>query len=503
MSRARLAVAAGSRLAATAAAEIGRSGGNSLDACVAAAVMAWVAEPFMCSLGGSGFITVRDQQGAVRVFDGNNAVPLEAPVEPGQGLRRTFLENYSNGMYTGIGGGSVAVPGVLAALRSAWEAHGALRWEALFSPAIEAAESGIPLPATSAYYLSETWDAIWSVYPEASALLGRDGIPLREGDVIRQPDLAETLRLVATEGPGALFGGELGRAVAGEVQSDGGLMTVDDLVGYRCEVREPVTTDVFGWRVQSNPPPSVGGAVLAHMLALLEGADLSDPLKRMRAIVEAETAALGYRKEAYEDPGEIAAAFHEALERLRRRGAGSASTTHTSTADPEGLVCSLTQSNGYGSGLVVRGVFMNNTLGEEELNPRGAHGLAAGSRCHSNMTPTIATRPGLTVGLGSPGADRIVGAIAQTFLALALDDADLATAVATPRAHLAAKPEGPLLCFEDDLPGVRLAEEMGYRPRPYEGLHMFFGAVQAASCDDAGNIAAVHDPRRSGGSAVI
>ena len=129
----------------------------------------------------------------------------------------------------------------------------------------------------------------------------------------------------------------------------------------------------------------------------------------------------------------------------------------------------------------------------------GAHRLTPGSRCHSNMTPTVASGPDRVVGLGSPGADRIVGAVAQTFLRLAIDGLGLADAVAAPRAHLAMKPSGPLLCYERGLPG----EDLPYALRPYAEPHMYFGAVQAASVADDGTVDAAHDPRRSGASTLI
>jgi gamma-glutamyltranspeptidase/glutathione hydrolase len=170
-----------------------------------------------------------------------------------------------------------------------------------------------------------------------------------------------------------------------------------------------------------------------------------------------------------------------------------------STADSSGQVCSLTESNGYGSGLVADGILLNNTLGEEELNPRGAFGLIPGSRCHSNMTPTVASGKGRRIALGSPGADRIVGAIAQTLITLALDDASLAEAVARPRAHVQHRPAGQVLCYEPGVP----AEGLGLALDPYPEPHMFFGGVQAASVDDAGMVDAAHDPRRSGGTAFV
>ncbi|MGH2756861.1 MAG: gamma-glutamyltransferase, partial [Actinomycetota bacterium] len=231
---------------------------------------------------------------------------------------------------------------------------------------------------------------------------------------------------------------------------------------------------------------------------LLDDVDLKDPVARLSAIVEAQRAAMGYRQERYTDPEGIAAAFEEALTTLQSRERSS-ETTHTSSADSDGFVCSLTESNGYGAAVVVRGILMNNSLGEEELNPLGVHRLPAGSRCHSNMAPTIATGPDTVVGLGSPGADRIVSAIVQTFLRLAVDHDSLANAVAAARGHLDARPEGDLMCYELDLPG----DGLPYPPRHYPEIHMYFGGVQAASVSNDGTVEAIFDPRRSGGSALI
>jgi gamma-glutamyltranspeptidase/glutathione hydrolase len=491
MSRPRLAVAAGNAPAARAAETIARAGGNAVDACLTSAITAWVAEPFFASLGGSGFVAVRAPDGRVEVYDGNNAMPSEPP--SAEAMRRVYLD-YSNGMYTGIGGGSVAAPGVLAAVRLAWERHGSVEWPALFGPAIAAARGGIKLPLTSAYYLSLTWDAIYSAYEGSATLFGNDGAPLRAGAPLEQPALADALEAIAEKGPSTFYTGELGRELAAAIAADGGCLTLADLAGYEAVARPPLATVAWGWRVESNPPPAMGGAVLAYMLALLAEADLDDPVARLRALVEAEHAAMGYRRERYsEDPGDLAALTDAA------RPPRSAATTHTSAADGDGLVCALTESNGYGSGLIVHGVLLNNTLGEEELNPFGPDHLPGRARCHSNMCPTIATGPDRVVGLGSPGADRIVGAIVQTLMAVVLDRASLADAVASPRAHLAPRPGGDLLCYEPGLPGDRL----GWTPRPYDAPHMFFGAVQAASVDREGRVDAAHDPRRSGATAIV
>lgn len=492
MGKPRLGIAAGNRLGAEAATRVAADGGNAIDACLAAAIMAWVAEPFFASIGGSGFVAVRAPDASVEVIDGNNTMPTTSPSFPGQGLDRVYMD-YSNGMYTGIGAGSIAVPGILAAARMAWERHGNIEWAALFQPAIEAAEKGLPFPLTSAYYLSVTYDPIWMRETESRALFVRDDKLLEAGDDFVQPELADALKTIADDGPEVFYSGALADEIEKEVAARDGFIGRADLEAYSAEVRAPIAADVFGWKVESNPPPAVGGAVLAHMLALLDPAELDDPLNRTRAVVEAQRAAVGYRRERYLDPSSIAAAYEETL------ATRSPSTTHSSAADADGYVCSITESNGYGSGVVVHGMLLNNTLGEEELNPLGVHRLPPGSRCHSNMAPTIATGPDRTVGMGSPGADRIVSAIAQTFIHLAVDGDSLAEAVAAPRAHLDPRPEGEILCYEPGLPGDCLS----YRPHPYDDIHMYFGAVQAASVADDGTVDAAHDPRRSGGSALV
>ena len=497
MNRPRLGIAAGNVLGAEAAAEIAREGGNAVDACLASAVMGWVAEPFFASIGGSGFVSVRSPQGEVEVIDGNQGMPHTVPSEPGQGIKRTYLD-YSDGMYTGIGGGSVGVPGILAAVRRAWERHGGIDWEALFAPAIRAARDGFPFPVTSAYYLSVTWDEIWALYPEARETFSRDGEPLKAGDNFVQPQLAESLSLIAEEGPRTFYKGTLAARISDSIKADGGFMEVSDLEHYEAVVRSPISSHSFGWRIDCNPPPASGGASLVQLLGLLESARLDDPVDRLRAIVEAQRSVTSMALEGQEDPDTVVAEELEAP-RIQNR---SPDTTHTSSADADGYACSITESNGYGAGLVVDGMLLNNTLGEEELNPLGVHGLQPGARCHSNMAPTIATEASgaRVVALGSPGATRIVGAVSQAFIRIAVDGDPLVEAVGAPRAHLDPRESGLTLCYEPGLPGDRID---GFLLRPYDEIHMYFGAVQAAAVTEYGDVEAAHDPRRSGGSLLI
>src|SRR5918998_3640945 len=223
MSRPRLAVAAGNKSGTESAAEVARLGGNAVDACLAAAITGWVAEPFFTSLAGSGFVAVRTPEGDVEIIDGNNAMPHTVPAAANQGVRRVYLE-YSNGMYTGIGGGAVAVPGVLAAVRVAWERHGKIEWPALFQGAIRVAREGLPFPKTSAYYLSVTWNEIWSQFEGTRELFDVDGHPMREDETLCQPDLADALERIANEGPEVFYSGDIAEQIGDAIARDGGFL---------------------------------------------------------------------------------------------------------------------------------------------------------------------------------------------------------------------------------------------------------------------------------------
>jgi gamma-glutamyltranspeptidase/glutathione hydrolase len=462
--------------------------------------MGWVAEPFFTSIGGSGFVTVRTPDGKVEVFDGNNAMPTTVPTERGQGIRRVFL-HYSDGMHTGIGAGSVGVPGILAAVYRAWQRHGHIEWAAVLQPAIGVARKGLGFPRTSAYYLSVTWDEIWSRYPDAAKIFSDgSGRPLQEGEPFLQPELAESLELVAQHGPKVFYEGELARALEEEIAADDGFLGVDDLQRYEAFIRAPISSEAFGWKIDSNPPPAVGGALLVQLLARLEGARWDSPTARLEAFAEAQMDALSRRDEIFNEPDTIAADIDSDVRKTAPPSGRSPETTHASSADADGFLCAVTESNGYGAGLVVNGMLLNNTLGEEELNPLGAHSLTPGSRCYSNMAPTIASGDDRIVSVGSPGATRIVGAVAQALIRVAVDGDDLASAVSAPRAHLDRREAGDTLCFEPGLPGDEI---QSFLRRPYDEIHMYFGAVQAAEVRSDGRVDAAHDPRRSGGSALI
>jgi gamma-glutamyltranspeptidase/glutathione hydrolase len=183
-------------------------------------------------------------------------------------------------------------------------------------------------------------------------------------------------------------------------------------------------------------------------------------------------------------------------------GRASPSTVHISTLDEEGLACAVTASSGYGSGVMVpdTGIWLNNCLGELELNPQGFHALPPGKRMGSNMSPIAARGPGdAMLTLGSPGAERITTALLQVLLNLMRVGATLEEALAAPRLHVERAAAGWQAAVEPGLP----VGEISMPVRRFEGLSMFFGGAGAVLRQADGELVAAADPRRQGAALVV
>src|SRR5438105_2502153 len=273
------AVAAGHPLTAQAGARVLESGGNAVDAAVGAALVSWVAESPLTGPGAGGFMLVhRARDRSTRVFDFFVAVP-------GLGLEQRELADmdrvdvdFSGGstQVFHIGAASCAVPGAALGLEAAHTAFGALPWRELFQPAIELAQDGVELNNGQAY-LHAILDLILRHTPESCAVYEQKGERLVAGDTLVQHDLAQTLELIAEQGPGELYHGEIAGRIANHVREHGGCITRQDLEDYRVIRRRPVSTDFFGQEYLSNPPPSAGGVLIAYGLPLLEEFGVGEP----------------------------------------------------------------------------------------------------------------------------------------------------------------------------------------------------------------------------------
>ena len=502
----KVAVATTSQLAADAAREVADVGGNAVDCALAAALLTINTEPGVCALGGSAFVTIWSKGQDPITVDGNVAVPGKglSDTERKHGALEVSLD-YGGGITTLVGPGSVSVPGTLAAMEDAWKNYGSAPWRAIFEPTIRACRDGFPLSGACRYYLGYSGDVIFGRSEDGHKALHRDdGSLIDAGDTVLVPHLADTLDAIANEGGRLFYEGEIAQAISGHCRAGHGMLTLEDLGSYRAVERKPLMTNIGNWKLASNPPPAVGGSVLAALLLACADIDSGGWDKAaLEQLIQTQRACLDFRQrnlDLAEDVGPEAARLVEAARsgRLLSRWT-SASTVHTSVVDDSGNGCAITASSGYGSGEMPSGtgLWLNNCLGEIELNRRGLDAGPPGARLPSNMTPSVARRDGAVLAVGSPGADRITTAMQQFLinymqLGMSLDDA-----VAHPRVHVDTSGDVVQLKAEPglDLPDIDLPVTV------FPELVMYFGGVGAAVLDDSEGFAVAADPRREGGVA--
>ena len=485
-----------------------RSGGNAVDAAIAAMVAAMSTEPGIVSALGGAYVTIWPVGGDPEVIDGNVEMPGRGlpPERFGAGLRE-FDVDYGGGITLYAGHGSVATPGAFAALGTAHERHGAAPWRDVLAPAADAVRAGFHIGAAAASYLAITADSIFGWDENTRPLVARpDGSPLHAGDVVRSTDLAQTLDLIGEQGYRCVYTGELAGRIAADSAARGGLVTAADLAAYEAVVRTPLTLQLGDWEVATNPPPSVGGPMLAVMLGELaarEGRSWED-------VIEIQRHVLSYRRHVHDLSRDLEEDGYALLETVQRHGLPglptSSSTAHISAVDSDGRACAITASSGYGAGATVpgTGLMLNNCLGEPELNRLGLHALAPGTRLASNMAPSVArSRAGDTMAIGTPGADRITTALMQVLARYCLMDVGLQESIDRPRLHVRVLDDGSHRLEHEDDPEMGAAAAGSGMPTVMHPQHsMFFGGVGAAHRSAHGELSAAADPRREAATGI-
>ena len=342
--------------------------------------------------------------------------------------------------------------------------------------------------------------------PEGRAVYG-ERQRLVAGDRLAMPELAETMATIAERGAGELYTGEIGRAVVAHVRDGGGALTERDLAEYAVIEREPVRASYRGHEFVSNPPPSSGGALIAHALRLLDQLGPEPPPGSADAIArlaEVMREQVRVRSNGFEDSlydgtlhARLAAAEDEALTRLR----AVVGTTHISAVDDAGNAAALTVSTGAGSGVVVpgTGIVLNNMLGEFDL-PQPAE---PGSRMSSMMSPTVVFGPdGATrLVVGSAGSLRLRSAVLQVVVNVIAHGLPLADAIERPRMHW----EEPHVHCEGgtDAEEIDRLVERGYEVVRWRRRNLYFGGASAVERRADGSLAAAGDPRRGGAGVVV
>jgi gamma-glutamyltranspeptidase / glutathione hydrolase len=486
-------VAAGHPLTAEAGARVLREGGNAVDAAIAAVLTSWTAEPLLSGPGAGGYLLVAgagERPALLDFFVGAPGAGAD-PAARGELLPVDVCFGSVVQVFH-VGAPSCGVPGTPAGLTEAARRWGSVALAELAAPAARLARDGVALNRAQAYVF-EILAPILLSSPEARTLFAPTGDVLAEGEVYRNPELGDTIERLGAEGAEPFGQGDLAAALVDWVGRHGGLLTAEDLAGYCACDREPTRASYRGRTVLTNPPPSAGGILLALAMARLDDGGSGPPA--LREVVEVMAAVQAERTPAF-TAGLAQDGF---AERFLTSQLGS--TTHVSVLDRDGLACSVTCTNGEGSGVVVpgTGIHVNNVMGEEDLSPLGFFRDPPGRRMPSMMAPTIVLAPDGSVELvlGSAGSNRIRSAILQTIVGVVDHGLRAREAVLAPRVHF----EAGVVYAE---PGVPLEElnAIEYELGLFEDLNLFFGGVQAVERDpENGELTGAGDPRR-GGAAV-
>ena len=448
-------------LASAAAAEIIASGGNAIDATVAALFTLTVVEPMMVGIFGGGTALIRLADGREVVIDGLSTAPSSTRPDsftPVSDTWPTYME--TEGWANRVGPKAVAVPGNLKAWCEVVERFGRLPLATLIEPAIRHASRGFAVTPYLATSIADTAFDLCKDEAIASVFLP-GGKPLVTGDLLVQADYAETLRGIAQHGPAFLYGGALGRRVADHLEKAGSFIRFQDLERYETVQREPVRGTYRGVEIVGPPPPCSGGVHTIQILNMLEAFDLGKlgfgTAETVHLVLECLKIAAADRRAATADPAFVdvpmarlisKAYAAECRAQIRTDRAGtfesrvrsneSQNTTHVTIADAEGNVVTSTQTLNslFGARLMIpgTGIIPNNYMLLFDPHPGNALSLMPGKRITSGITALIGKRGGKPVfALGLPGAHRIPAAAMQTVLNIVDHGMSLQEAVEAPR----------------------------------------------------------------------
>jgi len=520
-------------LATDAAIAAFKSGGNAVDAAVAAALTLGVVDGHNSGLGGGCFILIRLADGTLVAVDGRETAPAAA-------TRDMFLrEGMAVPELSLTGPLAAGVPGALAAYDYATRRYGRLSFAELLRAAASIAEAGFRLDRHYAERLSATARELALFEASRAVFLKSNGEPWKSAERLRLPDLSKTYRAIADNGVSWFYDGPFAEATGNWMKENGGLLMVQDFRAYHAKLRQPVITTYRGYQVVGFPPPSSGGVHVAQILNILENFDLKAMGARSADFIHvvAEAMKLAFADRAYwlGDPdfakvprGLLAKEYAARMARqiqleraapVARHGVPDRAgedifnkhTTHVSTADAAGnwVACTATINTSFGCKVIVpgTGVVLNNQMDDFSVQPGAtnyfgligaeANAIASGKRPLSSMSPTIVLKDGRPVfSVGAAGGPTI---ISQTLLAL-IDTIDFGmdpgTALAQPRFHHQWRPDELVVEKRIGEDVLRELERRGHRLKRVESL----GAAQAVGLNHQGFVGA-HDPRVEGKAA--
>lgn len=510
------AVACGHPLTADTAAEILREGGNAFDAVVAANFVACVVEPVFTSLGGGGYLLASTQRRQVGVYDFFVQTPRECRPEADLDFRPITVDFGTAQQVFHVGLGAAATPGMVRGLFAVQRDLCTMPVRTLLEPAVRAAREGVVVNDLQAYAFRIVGPIYALTVPARTLFTSRNvkDAMLQAGELLRQPELADTLEALGYEGDRLFYEGEIAQRITRQCHDAGGQLSSADLAAYRLMHRAPLEIDYRGAQLLTNPPPSCGGTLIAFALKLLAaceplacGFGKAEYLKLLAHVMQlANEARRDGRVDQPQDPRARdvldPAYLHRYRTALQHHPCCRRGTTHISVIDAAGNVASLSSSNGEGCGHLIpgTGIMLNNMLGEEDLCPQGFHRWPRNVRMGSMMAPSLLRFAEHDIALGSGGSNRIRSAILQVLVNLVDHGMPLAEAVERPRIHF----EGGLLSVEGGFAEREIGQLIADFPehKMWEERNLFFGGVHAVLREPHGFVG-VGDPRRGGVALVV
>jgi gamma-glutamyltranspeptidase/glutathione hydrolase len=462
-------VVSDNKLATEAGMEILNRGGNAVDAAIATAFALAVVDQAASGLGGGGFMMIYDARDKrAHALDFRETAPEAAHAD-------LYVRNGKPAPSLGLTGGlAVAVPGEVAGLLTAMKRFGSLPLAVLMAPAIRLAIEGFPLDASLRYAI-ERQSSNMKKFPELGRVfLVKDEVP-PEGEIIRQPDLGQTLKAIVSEGVDVFYQGWVAQAITDTVKNEGGVLSFDDIRSYKPVWREPLVGNYRNRTVITMPPPSSGGVALIQMLNVLESHQLNQLAHNsgtyLQLVAEAMKHAFADRAQYLGDPDFVKAPISTLISKdyatwirgrispiktypakyygLRNFKTEQGGTTHFSVLDRFGnaVACTLSVNTRFGSKILVpkTGIVLNNEIDDFAIHPSGnvyglvgneANALQPKKRPLSSMSPTIilqGDRPELI--LGAAGGPRIISATLQTIINVLDFHMPVKEAVEAPRIH--------------------------------------------------------------------
>lgn len=469
-------VASQHELASKIGADIIRRGGNAVDAAIAIGLALAVVYPEAGNLGGGGFMIIRFKDGRTAAIDYREMAPKAAH-------RDIFVDKDGN-VIRGEGGSTVGyrasgVPGTPAGFDLAFKKYGSgkIKWTELVEPARKLAADGYVLSNRLAN-LFKNYKENLEKYEDSKRIFLRGGKYYEEGEVFKQPDLAQTLERMQKEGAREFYTGKTAQLIAADMKANNGLITLEDLKNYVAKEREPLRGNYRGHEIISMPPPSSGGIVLLQVLQMLEKYDIKkmgyNSAEKLHLLAEAERRSFADRAEYMADPDFAEVPTAKLLDKnylLNRGGSINLTkasksgevkqgeviisegndTTHYTVADADGNVVSNTYTINdlYGSSVTAKGtgVLLNDEMDDFAARPGRPNmfGLIQGERNKveggkrplSSMTPTIVLRKDGSVwfAVGARGGPRIISAVLQTVINMIDHEMNIQQAIDAPRIH--------------------------------------------------------------------